>query len=119
MPSERVKKKTFCAGLSQKVLIRRPLGAPLVGRITVLRVIVLTAAPDPEVIYSPLSKCTINIWHGGSNCQGTGVWGLSHRTCVGHPDVPRYCLSVPSQRSSDTPQPAYVRLPRPACRVSC
>ena len=48
------KKKTFCTGLSQKVLIRRPFGAPLMSRIALFRAIVLTAAPDPEAIYSPL-----------------------------------------------------------------
>ena len=49
------KKKTFCTRLSQKVSIRRSFEATLVGRITLLRAIVLTTAPDPEVIYSPLS----------------------------------------------------------------
>lgn len=59
------KKKTFCAELSQKVLIRSPLQAALVSRIALFRAVVLTAAPDPEVIYSPLFELyALNIRDG-------------------------------------------------------
>jgi hypothetical protein len=69
-----IKKKTFCTGRSQKVLIRGLCMAPLVGRTTRYRAIVLTATPDHEVIYSPFSSYGSNIRHRGKSCQGTGVW---------------------------------------------
>jgi hypothetical protein len=54
-PSLAAQKKTFCAKSTQKVSIHGPLSTLLVSRTVPLRTVVLTATPDPEVIYSPLS----------------------------------------------------------------